>query len=67
MVARRTGLREREVRAVAGSLNDVAEVLASDLLDGKWAMLWNDEQRGIGELMTKSHVALAAGDGHVSG
>jgi hypothetical protein len=28
-------------------------VLASDLLDGKWAMLWNDEQRGIGELMTK--------------
>ena len=28
-------------------------MLASDLLDGQWAMLWNDEQRGIGELMTE--------------
>jgi hypothetical protein len=28
-------------------------VVASDLLDGKWTMLWNDEQRGIGELMTE--------------
>jgi hypothetical protein len=28
-------------------------VLASDLLDGKWAMLWNDEQQGIRELMTE--------------
>jgi hypothetical protein len=42
-----------DTRSAAGFLNDVAEVLASDLLDGKWAMLWNDEQRGMGELMTE--------------
>jgi hypothetical protein len=34
---------EEDTRSAAGFLNDVAEVLASDLLDGKWAMLWNDE------------------------
>jgi hypothetical protein len=44
---------EEDTRLAAGFLNDVSEVLASDLLDGKWAMLWNDEQRGIGELMTE--------------
>ena len=44
---------EEDTRSAAGFLNDVSEVLASDLLDGKWAMLWNDEQRGIGELMTE--------------
>jgi len=44
---------EEDTRSAAGFLNDVAEVLASDLLDAKWAMLWNDEQRGIGELMTE--------------
>ena len=26
-------------------------MLASDQVDGPWAMLWGDEQRGIGELM----------------
>ena len=44
---------EEDTRSAAGFLNDVAEVPASDLLDAKWAMLWNDEQRGIGELMTE--------------
>jgi hypothetical protein len=44
---------EEDTRSAAGFLNDISEVLASDLLDGKWAMLWNDEQRGIGELMTE--------------
>jgi hypothetical protein len=44
---------EEDTRSAAGFLDDVAEVLASDLLDAKWAMLWNDEQRGIGELMTE--------------
>jgi hypothetical protein len=38
-------------RRVAGFLNDVTWVLASDQVDGQWAMLWGDEQRGIGELM----------------
>ena len=44
---------EQDTRSAAGFLTDVAEVLASDLLAGKRAMLWNDEQRGIGELMTE--------------
>ena len=38
-------------RRVAGFLNDITWVLASDQVDGQWAMLWGDEQRGIGELM----------------
>jgi hypothetical protein len=44
---------EADTRLVAGLLNDVTWVLASDKLDGKRAMLWGDEQRGIGELMTE--------------
>jgi hypothetical protein len=40
-------------RRVAGFLNDVTWVLASDRVDGQWAMLWADEQRGIGELMVE--------------
>lgn len=44
---------EADTRLVAGFLNDVTWVLASDKLDGQWAMLWGDEQRGIGELMTE--------------
>jgi hypothetical protein len=44
---------EQDTRLVAGFLNDVTWVLASETLDGKPAMLWGDEQRGIGELMTE--------------
>jgi hypothetical protein len=44
---------EDDTRLAAGFLNDVTWVLASDKLDKKWAMLWGDEQRGIGELMTE--------------
>jgi hypothetical protein len=44
---------ETDTRLVAGFLDDVSWVLASDRLDGEWAMLWGDEQRGIGELMTE--------------
>jgi hypothetical protein len=44
---------QRDTRLVAGFLNDVTWVLASDKLDGTQAMLWGDEQRGIGELMTE--------------
>ena len=43
---------EDDTRLAAAFLNDVTRVLASDQLDGQWAMLWGDEQRGIGELMT---------------
>jgi hypothetical protein len=44
---------EGDTRLTAGFLNDVTWVLASDKLGGAWAMLWDDEQRGIGELMTE--------------
>ena len=44
---------EEDTRSAAEFLNDVTWVLASDKLDGTWAMLWGDEQRGIGELMTE--------------
>jgi hypothetical protein len=44
---------ENDTRLVAGFLNDVTWVLGSDELDGTRAMLWGDEQRGIGELMTE--------------
>ena len=37
----------------ASFLNDITRALASDQLDGRWAMFWGDEQRGIGELMTE--------------
>ncbi len=42
---------EEDTRSAAEFLNEVTWVLASDKLDGIWAMLWGDEQRGIGELM----------------
>lgn len=44
---------EQDTRSTAQFLNDVTWVLGSDKLDGRWAMLWGDEQRGIGELMTE--------------
>lgn len=43
---------EEDTRLAAAFLNDVTRVLASDQLDERRAMLWGDEQRGIGELMT---------------
>jgi hypothetical protein len=43
---------EEDTTLAAAFLNDVTRMLASDQLDGQWAMLWGDEQRGIGELMT---------------
>jgi hypothetical protein len=44
---------EKDTRLAAWFLNDVTQMLASDKLDGTLAMLWADEQRGIGELMTE--------------
>ena len=44
---------EEDTRSAAEFLNEVTWVLASDKLHGTWAMLWGDEQRGIGELMTE--------------
>lgn len=43
---------EEDTRLAAGLINDITWALGSDDL-GTWAMLWNDEQRGIGELMTE--------------
>jgi hypothetical protein len=42
---------EDDTRLTAAFLNDITRALASDSVDGQWAMLWADEQRGIGELM----------------
>jgi hypothetical protein len=51
---------EEDTRRVAGFLDDVTWVLASDEIDGGRAMLWTDEQRGIGELMTERPRPTAA-------
>jgi hypothetical protein len=51
---------ERDTRLVAGFLDDIAWVLSSDTLDGSRAMLWADEQRGIGELMTEDRAAASS-------
>lgn len=45
--------REEDTKLAYALLTDVTWALASDTLDGTWAMLWGDEQRGIGELMTE--------------
>jgi len=42
---------EDDTRLVSGFLADIARVFAVDRLDAARAMLWADEQRGIGELM----------------
>jgi hypothetical protein len=44
---------EEDTRLIAGLLDDITWLLASSTVDGGWAMLWGDEQRGIGELMTE--------------
>ena len=51
---------EEDTRLAAAFLNDVTRMLASDKLDGQWAMLWGDEQRGIGELMTEQPPGASA-------
>jgi hypothetical protein len=45
--------KEEDTKTTAWLLNDLTWVLASDELDRAWAMLWGDEQRAIGELMTE--------------
>ena len=44
---------EEDTRLAAAFLSDISRTLATDRLDGPWAMLWLEEQRGIGELMTE--------------
>jgi hypothetical protein len=51
---------EDDTRLAAAFLNDVTWTLSSDELDGIWAMLWGDEQRGIGELMTEQSSGTAS-------
>lgn len=43
--------KETDTRVVSGLLDDIVKALASDSLDQDWAMLWSEEQRGIGELI----------------
>jgi hypothetical protein len=42
---------EEDTRLAAAFLSDITRALAGDTIDGPWAMLWSEEQRGIGELM----------------
>ncbi len=42
---------EKDTQLVAAFLGDITGILATDGLDGARAMLWSDQQRGIGELM----------------
>jgi hypothetical protein len=51
---------EEDTRLAAAFLNDITRMLASGALDGQWAMLWSDEQRGIGELMTEQPPGASA-------
>ena len=44
---------EDDTRLVSRFLNDVAWSFSSDAFDGGRAMLWADEQRGIGQLMAR--------------
>jgi hypothetical protein len=58
---------EADTRLVSGFLNDVASILTSDKLgDAGWAMLWVDEQRGIGELMASDRPDSPGVRGHAS-
>ena len=56
----------KQTRLVAGFLNDVTWIFASDGLDEGWAMLWGDEQRGIGELMIEPKSGASIVRGHAS-
>jgi hypothetical protein len=51
---------EQDTRLVAAFLDDVAYVFSSDTLDEGQAMLWADEQRGIGELMTENRMGASS-------
>jgi hypothetical protein len=56
----------KHTRAVADFLNDITWILASNDLGGSWAMLWGDEQRGIGELMIEPPSGASIIRGHAS-
>ena len=55
---------EEDTRLVASFLGDVTRILATDSLDGGRAMLWAEEQRGIGELMAREHEGGSTVRGH---
>jgi hypothetical protein len=58
---------EKDTRLVSGLLNDVAWVFATDSLhDGRAMMLWEDEQRGIGELMASDRPRPSGVRGHAA-
>jgi hypothetical protein len=56
----------KHTRVVADFLNDITWILASDGLGGSWAMLWGDEQRGIGELMIEPPSGASIIRGHAA-
>ena len=57
---------ERDTRLVSRFLNDVAWILSSDAFDCGRAMLWADEQRGIGQLMANARPESPPVRGHAA-
>jgi hypothetical protein len=57
---------EADTRLVAGFINDVARILASNVLEDGRGMLWADEQRGIGELMASNRSTPSPVRGHAA-
>jgi hypothetical protein len=57
---------ERDTQLVSGFLNDIAWIFSTHTLDSGRAMLWADEQRGIGELMASERPGGSGVRGHAS-
>jgi hypothetical protein len=57
---------ENDTRLVSGFLNDVAWIFSTHQLDRGRAMLWADEQRGIGELMASDRPGASGVQGHAA-
>ncbi len=57
---------ENDTRLVSRFLNDVTWIFSTDSYDGRRAMLWVDEQRGIGQLMASDRPGSPAVRGHAA-
>jgi hypothetical protein len=57
---------EKDTQLVSGLLNDVARIFSTHQLDHGRAMLWSDEQRGIGELMASDRPGASGVRGHAA-
>jgi hypothetical protein len=57
---------ENDTRLVSRFLNDVTWIFSTDSYDGRRAMLWVDEQCGIGQLMASDRPGSPAVRGHAA-